>query len=547
MEPTGKLLRPATVENQLSDNAYVAPSSKAVKDALSKKIESVPRATTETLGTVREAKSINDSLGVVNGNLVANNLIIGSSLSSPTVNDLETKLVVKTTGVHNMTAMVITRRARGMGGYVGMGFDNNATPPDGGNIGGASPYRPTAVLNIPKCIVGRFTPYRKSDGVVPSQLGVDSIQRFFGTEFIINRYQTVSLNEKDVGLTAKDVYVLKGDGSSIIYAFTGTARNRTIRLGLSPSSSTSVKLSLTRTDYAEGNWEELKTISCRASSSGYIDIDLPFSSYNSFIKVEVTERNPPESPLPVPFCYVIGCDIKDLKDADPLLPIDDVYWSTGNVDFNNNNAKYINGGGANEFAARLTSTGKWMGTFHGGHSDFTQRLQTTKGRYNIDTNLNALPMAHLTSHAHIMSLSTIDAEGAAKYKYTANTSFFTGGSTTSYCVEQVSGSPQKFTRLMSNMCCTSPTFTWTMYPINLKDIPKNSETNVGATEVVHLYNAPQTMNLVNTFTRVPFGANVRNGVYIWSNNTYTKVYTPLILDKVTEWTGGAFITTKEYF
>ncbi|WP_272670919.1 hypothetical protein [Providencia sp. PROV147] len=453
----------------------------------------------------------------------------------PPIDNTKTKLFIKNFKNDGLSDYyVVTRKANGARGYVAMGLTRAAAAADSANTGGKSPIRTSEVLSLSEAFVGYFTPLSKNGSVTVSALNAESLRLIYGVQSLLQpeRLMIHNKGQGEINFSNPQCYMLAKD-ASIIYPVFGNQIS--VHLGTSAGSSENVTIS-TSSDGV--TFVTQKTVNLTSEGVGRCVIKLDIDYHpKAYVKIENKSASGIKS------AYVVGLNIQQVEECTVNTQYDcAMIASNGTISLKEN--KYINGAGANEFAAH-ENNGKWFGTYHGGHSNFLQRIAVGSSRYNVDEVYDALPDSVLSSIVQLHSISNITV-GSTVYSYTASTTWGEGAHVTNYSIQLKSGDPIVCNRVFVNMCCTAPDFNWVHHPILLEGVSGYQDITIGQTGFVEQYQAGSTKTLRNYFSQVPMVNNVRGGCYISYQAIYSKIYYGLVLDKLASFFGGSFITCKTY-
>ncbi|MEZ2758919.1 hypothetical protein ACBQ54_14485 [Providencia vermicola] len=491
------------------------------------------KGTGANLVRTHSGQTVEESLRSINQNYVNNTI----PPSLPTVNNSSTKLLIKNTkGDSFSDYYVVTRKADGVKGYIAMGITNTAVKPDASNFGGNSPIRPSEALNLSEVYVGYFQLHEKSATVTQTNFDRSTLQKLTGITGVMSGKLSLvnKLGDSETSFVNPQCLQLKVN-DSVVYKITKKAES--IRFGMSNGSSDNVIISVSNDGL---NYKDINIISLKAevSKTGYCDIDLNISTATtSYIKI----RN--GSQVATDVAYVFGVNVRKLEHCSVETQFDSyIIASTAELDSVEN--KYQHGNGANEFAAHQKN-GKWFGTYHGGHSDFLQRLTLSSRRYNVNTSYDELLVAELTDVVRLHSISNLAADSTT-YKYIASTTWGDGVHVTDYSLELKDGAPVLCDNAYTNMCTTSIKFNWVHHPVLLENVTGYKDIEIGQAGFVEQFFAGSERTIKNYFTQVPVANNNKNGVFIRFNATYNKVYCPIVLSDGTELYGGNFTCCKSY-
>ena len=442
------------------------------------------------------------------------------------------KAIFKPTSVSDCLTWVVSRKAQNKNGWVAVAITNSAAAPDAQNYGGASNYRPGYVMNGSAFLVAKTSFRAKSVGTVLSTLTTSQINTIWGYSADGAEY-SASIGTPPFSWESRQCYDCAGIGNYIDYAVSGG--NCKIRLGMTNGSATLVKIliSLNGTDFVDYKTVNLKH--AQAGMVGKIDVDVAIGAAGEYyVRIE-------NAAVAAASCYVVGLNVGMLPESG-LVDIDSaMFVQKANVAGVPN--QYLGGLGANEFAAKEKSTGKFFGTYHGGHSDFLQRLRTDNASYNLDS--PALPAIFITGGAQMHSYSKITA-GSSVYQYTAETFFGDGAHVTTYSIKLLAGSPVLCERVYTHMCTTMRDFDWVHLPLTFNKTD-DGDVNIGNCQFIQQFRAHDTAQINCYFSGVNVDDNTNGGAYVSFQPNYNKqYYGPALNSLGYSLGGGQFVTAKEY-
>ncbi|HGV3502103.1 TPA: hypothetical protein ACLLFU_001635 [Providencia stuartii] len=511
----------------------VAPASGSAADVLNQLAENNGAGLigTESGETVEESLS---KIPILEKKYVNNE--IPSSL--PSINSSNLKLFIKNTKNDGQSDFyIVSRKADGANGYVAMGVTNVAGAASNVNTGGRSPVRPSETLSLTEVYIGLFTPYSKSWNVDVSGFDRATLQKLYGITGVLggNLTMSSSLTTNEISFNNPQCYIVKKYGEIVYQVKKGRV---SVRLGVTGSSSNNVDISVS-TDGV--NFTKVKNINLKSSvdsTASYCDIEIDVSLPDgSYIKI----KN--ESSTDTDIIYVIGLNIKKLEECRTDTQYDSAMISS-NRRLDDIDNKYQHSSGATEFAAQQVNS-KWFGTYHGGHSNFLQRLTLTSNRYSIDNSYDGVPTVELTEIVKLHSISDLTVSGTI-YKYISSTTWGQGGHVTDYTIELKQGEPIVCSIAYTNMCTTAPSFKYVHHPVLLENITTKQDITIGQAGLVEQYNAYSVRTLRNYFTQVPMFNNEKGGAFIRFDQYYNKIYYALILDKPSPLIGGSYTSCKIY-
>lgn len=479
-------------------------------------------------------KTVEEAIHSINQNYVNNTI----PPFLPQINTSELKLFIKNTKNDGQSDFyIVSRKADGANGYVAMGITNVAGAASNVNTGGRSPVRPSETLSLTEVYVGLFTPYSKSWNVDVSKFDRATLQKLYGVTGVLGGNLTMSnsLTTNEIRFNNPQCYIVKKYGEIVYQVKKGSI---SVRLGVTSSSSNNVDISVS-TDGV--NFTKVKNINLKSSvdsTASYCDIEIDVSlPDDSYIKI----KN--ESSTDTDIIYVIGLNIKKLEECRTDTQYDSAMISS-NRRLDDIDNKYQHGSGASEFAAQQAG-GKWFGTYHGGHSNFLQRLTLTSNRYSIDNSYDGVPTVELTEIVKLHSISDLTVNSTV-YKYIASTVWGQGGHVTDYTIELKQGEPIVCSIAYTNMCTTAPSFKYVHHPVLLENITTNQDIAIGQTGFVEQYNAYSVRTLRNYFTQVPMFNNENGGAFIRFDQYYNKIYYAITLGKSSPLLSGNYTTCKTY-
>ncbi|MCW2482400.1 head-binding protein, partial [Candidatus Symbiopectobacterium sp. NZEC135] len=253
-----------------------------------------------------------------------------------------------------------------------------------------------------------------------------------------------------------------------------------------------------------------------------------------YLKVENAHANP---------AYVAGLNIEPI-DGDFIYDYDQ-FIGTLSAALPSGVSYYLGGLGANEFAAKEKSTGKFFGTYHGGHEGFLQRFRTDSASYNLDS--STAPVLLLTKHALLHSASTLRVSSTL-YSYVASTQFGDGVAITNYAIKLGSGTPILCERIYTHMCTSARTFNWIHLPIAINK-EDDGDVLLGQTGMIQQYRAEDAVTINCYFSQLNLSQNGNGGAYVSFQPNYNKQYYGPALGSTVGYpiVEGTFTTAKEFF
>ena len=487
----------------------------------------VPKGTNPLSSDFVDKSNLSLRQEVTKTSVAVGNLQLPPSL--PTIGT-KNKALFKPSEINDSVAWVVSRKSQGKKGWVGVSLTNAVAQQDQQNYGGNSNIRPGYSVNGKDFLVAKTIPHSKSPGVGLSTLSASQIDTLWGYLPAGNEY-TSKLGTPEYSWKNRQCYNCPNVNDYILFKVTiGIAK---VRLGITNGSSSSVKISfsLNGTDFVL-----YKTVSLKHGPSGMVgkmdvtvDVcdDLPY-----YIKIENLENAP---------CYVVGLNVGQLQENGEVDFDSAMFLQKENYAGVPNN--YQGGLGANEFAAKEKSTGKFFGTYHGGHSDFLQRFRTEASSYNLEN--QTLPDLMLLSSCQLHSFSKITV-GETIYQYTSETFFGDGVNVTTYSITILSGAPVLCERVFTHMCTTMRDFDWVHLPLTFRK-DDDGDVNIGNCQFVQQFRSYDAAQLNCYFSGVDITDNSNGGCYVSFQPNYNKqYYGPALNSPGFPFTGGQFVTAKEY-
>jgi hypothetical protein len=482
----------------------------------------------DELGNSKRVDAINYLIDEKVGALSSQANISSSAPSLPTLGD-KNKALFKPSVVADAITWVVSRKAQGKAGWVAVAISNTVSPADAQNYGGASNYRPTYVINALDFKIAKTAYSAKTAGTVLSSLTSAQINTIWGHVVGIDDFAVIGT--PPYSWQSRQCYDCIDIGNSITYLVNNDCK---IRFGMTNASSNSVKVSYSSngTDFID-----YQTISLKQPPSGtvtkrdlYIKLGISTPTY---IKIEN---------LAAGNCFVAGLNIGTLQEYGSVDYDSAVLTTAPTVGGVPN--QYQGGTGANEFAAKELSSGKLFGTYHGGHSEFAQRLRTSASSINIDS--STPPNLLITTGVQLHSASDLTVSSSA-YKFTAETSFGDGTHITTYSIQLVVGSPIVCERVFTHMCTAMRDFNWIHLPLTVQKTD-DGDVNVGDCQFIQQFRAYDAAHLNCYFSGLNMAENGNGGAYVSFQPNYNKqYYGPALLSSSYQLTGGQFVTAKEYF
>lgn len=435
---------------------------------------------------------------------------------------------------------IATKKAMGKNGWILLRVGHEVSPTDAENTGGDSNFRTQQCYDVSKCWMAKTSYNSKTAGTVLSGLVDSQINIFWGYALGGGSVLIESdIDSPPYTWNSRECYNLSAASESITYEVAD--RKASIRFGMTNGSSQVVKIEVSAngTDFIEYD-----TISLKQPPSGTIarrDYDVEFGSAGAWF-LRITN----ETALGEP-CYVVGLNVGFLaqsagNDLDSTLLIQPP--SVDGVP-----PAYQGGGGANEFAARPTS-GKWFGTYHGGHSNFLERLRVNIGDSIGTYDIRAVPTPSLllTKFVHLHSTSTLTSDDGSVYQFNAETQYGDGAYVCSYSIDHQSGTPENLTNLYTHMCTTQRNFNYVHLP---KNFAKSDDGNValGPCSFIQQYRSGDGAHINCYFSEVDCTQNAYGGARIDFVPNFNKQYYGPAASSSSGvlLTSGQWITAKEYF
>lgn len=439
------------------------------------------------------------------------------------------KALFKPTSITDCLTWVVSRKAQNKKGWVAVAITNSAATPDAQNYGGASNYRAGYVVNGSAFNIAKTGFFAKTSGTVLSSLTASQINQIWGYTPDGGEY-FAQVGSPATSWQSRQCYDCAAIGDSITYAVNSDC---SVRLGLTNGSSPSVKIQFS----VDGsNFVDVDIVSLKHPPSGTVarrDVIVSLGIVGPYyLRVENAGAGS---------CLVAGLNIGPLQEKGTPDVDSAVFIQRANVSGVPN--QYQGGLGANEFAAKELATGKFFGTYHGGHSNFLQRLRTDSASYDIDT--PALPAILISGGMQMHSYSKITV-GSSDYQYTAETFFGDGAHVTTYCLKLLAGQPVVCERVYTHMCTTMRDFDWVHLPLTFNKTD-DGDVNIGNCQFVQQFRGYDAAQLNCYFSGVSVIDSTAGGAYVSFQPNYNKqYYGPALNSLGYNLNGGQFVTAKEY-
>lgn len=459
-----------------------------------------------------------------------------ASIRAPSLPSLGSalKMIIKPTIITDAKCLVVTRKAQGKAGYVAVALTDSVSPADSQNTGGASNVRPGYVLNLANAWVASSIYYAKAAGTVLSTLNAAQINTIWGYSLAGDEYY-VETATAAVSWLNRQVYSLAANSDYITYAVTGKSCKVIFGMTNGSSAAADIMVSLNGVDFYTHS-----TVTTKQPPSGTVsrrEVTVETGITGTWY-VKIVNKTSAAEP-----CYVAGVNIMPLSEAPVDVSYDNAMISVRPT-VNSVPNQYLGGTGANEFAAKDRATGKFFGTYHGGHSGLLQRLRTDGASYNLDS--GSAPTLLLTLGVQLHSVSTLTT-GTSVYSYVAETSIGDGVTITSYSLQLQSGSPAVCERAYTHMCTTMRDFDYIHLPKYLNKTD-DGDVPVGQCQFIQQARSYDAAQLNCYFSGVDITENSNGGAYVSFQPNYNKqYYGPALNSTGYELTGGQFITAKEFF
>lgn len=451
--------------------------------------------------------------------------------STPTLGD-SVKAIVKVNNDDDF--YVISRKSSGKSGFIAHRVTNEVSQSDSANYGGASPLRPGSVDNLRDAIVAKLVPSAKGASVTLSSFTASQIATLFG---FTATGQSIHVNTSpgDYTLFSPQAYNIP-DGSTVVYTL--TSPKAVVRFGAYNTASSSIQISISRNGT---DWMLVDTVNTLLPPGGSspLPFDVNVNGLSGVWYLRIANANANNATL-------VGLNIMSLggQSGSDLLDYDN-FMGTIVADLSSGPAYYFGGLGATEFAAKELSTGKFFGTFHGGHSNFMQRLRYDSGSYNLDS--GSAPDLLLTRNVLLHTTSDLS-NGSTVYKYVASTQFGDGSNVTNFSINLISGQPIICERVYTHMATSCRNFDWIHLPKLIKKTD-DGDVSLGQTGFIQQYRAEDAATINCYFTQVNTDENGFGGAYVSFQPNYNKqYYGPAVASTVGYPLPEALFTTcKEFF
>ena len=438
-------------------------------------------------------------------------------------------------GEAGVRGYIVSRTKNGF--YSAVALTNEVSPADAQNTGGASNIRPGKVLKCSALKLAKTKAYSKTSGVVVSSLTPAQIKSVWGYA-PTSLFQVVANTVADFNWTNPNVYSVPYSSSadeSITYKVSA-GRSATVIFGVSGGSSNNVLIETSFDGVAFTKYQDVDTSGGISGSVLRKEVDVVTGAQNPWY-IRITNKTTALGS----FAYVAGLNIMDLP-REGIWDFDSVILQIiGGV---STDLSYQMVNGANEFAALESTTGKWFGTYHGGHSDFIDRLRIDNGgSVNIREELPSF--AYMSSSFELYSQSTLTSSGGVACNYSAITQFGDGCHITTYAFKPISQPSIRCSRVFTHMCTTSPNFERVILPTY---VIKEDDGLVLIGNVQHCKQdrAFDVASVRCWWSGVRSAQNAYGGGYISFLPNYNKQYYGPIVDTSGDFFGGMFVTAKEY-
>ncbi|WP_436875795.1 phage head-binding domain-containing protein [Siccibacter turicensis] len=450
--------------------------------------------------------------------------------SSPTIGN-GVKAIMRIAGDDDF--YVISKKANGKNGFIAQRVTNDVSPSNESNYGGASPLRPGSVDNIRDAISAKLVPSAKGSSVALSTFNASQIATLFGFNATGSSLNAATASG-DYSLFSPQAYSIP-NSSTVVYTL--SAPRAVVRFGAFNTSSASVQISISRDG---ANWMLVDTINTLLPPGGQnplpYDVNVNGLSGTWYLRVANAHANN---------AILVGINIGSIGGSE-ILDYDNFMATIEPVLQESSTPSYYFGGlGATEFAAKELSTGKFFGTFHGGHSNFMQRLRYDSGSYNLDN--STAPTLLLSKNAILHTTSDI-VIGPAVYKYVASTQFGDGVSITNFSLKKLSDQTILCERVYTHMATSCRNFDWIHLPV-LVNKQDDGDVKIGQTGFIQQFRSEDAATINCYFTQVNIDQNGFGGAYVSFQPNYNKQYYGAAMSSVVgvELPEGVFVTSKEFF
>lgn len=471
--------------------------------------------------------TVKDELNLINENIsnIKDEFVTSTVPPSlPSINDSFKIVSSDENGIY-----VLTKKSMGRSGFVMMRITNYCVPEDSQNYGGKSPYRFSEVNELSNIIVAKINPlsskntseYKFSRGIMMNAFGLSS-----------DNAGIVYSKKGDLGINDLSTRMVSQNGE-VIYKCT----NAVVRFISTSGSSNNIEIAVS-TDGESYEQVVSYNIQSATTNTNIINIKVNSDKCYKYVKIKNTDSRP---------AYIVGLNIVTLNDVNDNNSAEfDSIAGEIRKKFGDFDSRYTVGNGALEFAAVDAENKKFFGTYHGGHSEFLERLRTGSKNYNLDT--GTVTGFDLTRMVVLHSASIMTIRDTV-YNYTAFNQVGDGVIITNYSISLKSGDPIQCSRVFTHMCTTSKAFTWTHLPktYNKTDL---GDTSLGQCGFIQQYRADTTNTLNSYFSQLSVRNNYKNGAYIANTASYNKQYYGPVLKSGNDgvpFFGGNFVTAKEFF
>lgn len=507
----------------------IIPSSGSASDVLielAKEDSSVLIAGKEASTLVKETNNNTLDIRKINKRISSLNPSIPSGSNS-------IKLIMRSGNEKGFN--IISKKARGRGGYIRTTVRPDVATADDFNLGGQSNWRPNTVTNITKCYVGNTVMISSAGGVTQPELSSTFVHAVYGLDRMGSgsAYYAEKENCSSSNLQNPKLYSIPRGGYAEFYSEGDTI----LRLGMSKVGSDNVSITI-RTD----SWtKDIATISTKLEETqepvAHIDVKIQ----NPILRGGYTIRVMNKTSIDTDIVYVAGCNIIELSDCTEKT------YFTNAIAYvaNSPNNFYRKSNGANEFAIREKG-GKFFGTFHGGHTPIIERLRCER-LGNYDVNKDEVPKLLLTEFVSLYSASElVNPSETATYNVISNWVFCDGSEYCKYNISLKRGKESEYDTFYTHMNTTDVNFNIVLYPTFINNV-KIGNNPVGDTDC--LYQQSGSLSIYSLFSKVIQDENYLHGANIQSTSNFNKQYYGPCMGggRHINTLIGDYVTYKEFF
>lgn len=273
------------------------------------------------------------------------------------------------------------------------------------------------------------------------------------------------------------------------------------------------------------------------ASSGIVNIDVPVNNNETSGSDTHTVRITNIDPNNTPFNFA-GCNIYKLSELDSPLPNAN-WYAAFSLD-----GSYVSNRGASDYAIFDTDAGQWVGSYHGGETRTSLRVQVDGSIYDYE---NASFDTFIMGRQIRINQRTNIANKLSTYQYLDFVSF--GG----YSIQVTMKGNINCSDFYTCMSTTDIPFRFVEYPSLLETTANSVKYDVGNNDNVVIQYAPTSevgvggRRVINEFTFFESSEFKFNGAYVLrSDGNYNKLYYGPVANGQANVTEIAFKVNKQF-